>query len=426
MRKLRSAVLFVLGAASLAAAHRQVIVITLDGYPAYALRDPKTPASAMRALIRQGAWAPDGMTPVNPTVTWPNHTSMLTGVEPARHGVVYNGLAVRQDDTIHIDAGVPKAQLILAPTVYDLARKHGLKTAEVDWPATQDASTIDFEFPEIPTSASPVVREMIQAGLIDAAGIDTFRKEPIAYRDEIWTQAALHILRVHHPDLLLFHLLTTDSVQHVYGPRTLASSAALALADRQVARLVDEVRSSGAASRTTILIVSDHGFATAKRQIRPAALLKERGIRNVIVVPEGGTAMLYGDVPAGVFEGVEGISRVILPGEFAALGYPAPGPRMGNLVLAAAEGYAFSGSAEGPVVGPLPAGANPGNHGYLNSNPDMRPIFIAWGAGIESGARVEGVRTIDLAPTIARLLGFEMTGSDGKPIAGLSRRPAAR
>src|SRR6185437_6845820 len=122
MRKLRSAVLFVLGAASLAAAHRQVIVITLDGYPAYALRDPKTPASAMRALIQQGAWAPDGMTPVNPTVTWPNHTSMLTGVEPARHGVVYNGLAVRQDDAIHIDAGVPKAQLILAPTVYDLAR----------------------------------------------------------------------------------------------------------------------------------------------------------------------------------------------------------------------------------------------------------------------------------------------------------------
>src|SRR6266852_5004700 len=69
---------------------RHVVVISLDGYPAYALRDPQTPATTLRRLIREGTWAPDGMLPVNPTVTWPNHTAMVTGVDASRHEVIYN------------------------------------------------------------------------------------------------------------------------------------------------------------------------------------------------------------------------------------------------------------------------------------------------------------------------------------------------
>jgi predicted AlkP superfamily pyrophosphatase or phosphodiesterase len=417
MKKFRLTLLLAWGASAVFAAPRQVIVITLDGYPAYALRDPLYPAPALRRMIQEGAWAPEGMTPVNPAVTWPNHTSLLTGVDPAHHGVIYNGLPVRENGAVRIQWDVPKKELVLAKTVYDLAREKGMKTAEVDWPAT-DRAGIDFEFAEIPSAGSLVVKEMVKAGGLDDAGIENFRKQPIAYRDEIWTRAAIEIVRNHHPNLLLFHLLTTDSVQHRYGARSLAASAALALADRQVARLVEAVRESGAAAQTTFIVVSDHGFATAKRQIRPAALLRERGVRNVAVVSEGGSAILYGDVPAGLFRGVEGIARVITPAEFAALGYPAPGDRMGNLVLAAADGYAFSGSAEGPVVGDLPLDANPGNHGYLNTNPDMRPIFVAWGAGIRRGVRVENVRTVDIAPTIAHLLGLRMEGIQGRLVTG--------
>jgi predicted AlkP superfamily pyrophosphatase or phosphodiesterase len=70
------------------------------------------------------------------------------------------------------------------------------------------------------------------------------------------------------------------------------------------------------------------------------------------------------------------------------------------------------------VVGDLPPDANPGNHGYLNTNPDMRPIFVAWGAGIRRGVRVENVRTVDIAPTIAHLLGLRMEGIQGRLITG--------
>jgi predicted AlkP superfamily pyrophosphatase or phosphodiesterase len=410
-------------AAALAAQPRHVVVISLDGYPAYALRDPQTPAPTLRRLIREGAWASDGMTPVNPTVTWPNHTSMLTGVEPARHGVIYNGLPVRGEGRVRIDAKAPKQELVLTPTVYDLAHARGMKTAEIDWPATQDASAIDFAFSEVPSAGSVVVKEMVAAGALSAGDVETFAKAPITYRDEIWVEAAIHILKTHQPNLLLVHLLTTDSAQHTYGPRSLGAAATLALADRHVERIVEAVRAAGLLDRTTFLIVSDHGFHSAKRLIRPAALLKEKGLSGPIVVSEGGTAMLYGATSPDVFRGVEGIQQVITPDQFAALGYPALGfpakpGRMADLVLVAADGYAFSSDANSPVVSDVPAGTSPGVHGYLASMADMRPIFIAWGAGIKAGARVERVRTIDLAPTMARLLGFEMRDVTGTVIAG--------
>ncbi len=401
----------------LLAEDRHVVLISLDGYPAYALRDPHTPAPTLRRLIAEGAWAPDGMTPVNPTVTWPNHTSMVTGVDASRHGVLYNGMPVRKDGSVRIDPWVPKLELVQAPTVYDLAHAHGLTSAEVDWVAVQDAPTIDFAFSEVPKKNAPIVTEMIGAAVVSADDIDGFAKSPITYRDEIWTQAAIHILQKHHPNLLLVHLLTTDSTQHKYGARSLGAISALALADRQVERLIDAARSAGILAQTTFLVVSDHGFHTAKRQIRPAALLKQLNVIGVTVVPEGGTAMIYGKVAADSFRDIEGVSKVITPDQFPEHGFPPAGGRMADLVLVAADGYAFADGLDGAVVSDIPAGSNAGNHGYLNSRPDMRPIFVAWGAGINAGARVDGVRTVDVAPTIAKLLGFEMTNISGKVVA---------
>ena len=101
---------------------RHVVVISLDGFPAYALRNPLMPLPALRRMIEQGAVA-DGMQTVNPTVTWPNHTSMVTGVTPAVHSVLYNGLAVRDGEgkPLHVEPWIDKAELVRAPTVYDLA-----------------------------------------------------------------------------------------------------------------------------------------------------------------------------------------------------------------------------------------------------------------------------------------------------------------
>ncbi|MGD1104009.1 MAG: alkaline phosphatase family protein, partial [Terriglobia bacterium] len=116
------------------ASDRHVIVVSLDGFPAYMLQDPKLPLPVLRKLIREGGVA-DGMKPVNPTVTWPNHTAMVTGVNSARNGVIYNGLPVRVGDgkPVRIQPWIDQKVLVQARTVYEAAHDAGLTTAEVAW-----------------------------------------------------------------------------------------------------------------------------------------------------------------------------------------------------------------------------------------------------------------------------------------------------
>src|SRR3954451_13648406 len=72
---------------------RMVVLISLDGFPGFALEDPKQPVPTLRALVRSGASA--RMHPIDPTITWPNHTAMVTGVHADQHGLLLNGTIVR-------------------------------------------------------------------------------------------------------------------------------------------------------------------------------------------------------------------------------------------------------------------------------------------------------------------------------------------
>src|SRR3954447_12766105 len=74
---------------------RHVVVISIDGLPASYLDDPQAALPVIRGLVQSGVAAPGGMRVSDPSVTWPNHTTLMTGVHPDRHGVLYNGLAER-------------------------------------------------------------------------------------------------------------------------------------------------------------------------------------------------------------------------------------------------------------------------------------------------------------------------------------------
>src|SRR4051794_26525417 len=121
---------------------RHVVLISLDGFPARALRDPSMPVPVLRKLIAEGAVA-DALKPINPTVTWPNHTALITGSNAIQHGVLYNGLPVRPGDgkPLRVEPWVPKKELVQTRTVYDAAREAGLTVAEVDWVAIHQAES---------------------------------------------------------------------------------------------------------------------------------------------------------------------------------------------------------------------------------------------------------------------------------------------
>jgi predicted AlkP superfamily pyrophosphatase or phosphodiesterase len=399
-----------------------VILVSIDGFAGYSLEDPKLSVPNLRRLIRDGASA-RRLQVVNPSVTWPNHTSMVTGVTPSRHGVLYNGLPVRVagGPAIKVEPWRDKTELVRAPTVYDVAYKAGLTTAEVDWVAIYNPPTITWSFSEWPNPKGTIERELVAAGVLSQEDVVSFSKHPITWRDEIWTKAAAHIFEKHKPNLLMFHLLATDSVQHSYAPKNLASAAALALADARLGELLAAVDRSGVRDRTTIIIVSDHGFKVVRKQIRPNTVLRQKELATrAFVMSEGGSAIVYvkGDAAPvkAALEGIEGIDRIIEPAEYGKWGYPTPqqDDRMGEFVLTARDGYAFSGASEGDVVATLttPTGA----HGYISDDPDIYGIFVAAGSGIRPGTRLDVARTIDVAPTIARLLGLKLDNIEGRAI----------
>ena len=422
-----------------AARNRHVVVISLDGFSARALADPKLPLPTLRRLAARGAIA-SGMRPVNPVVTWPNHTTFVTGVAAARHGVLFNGVLVRDRDGIppRVDPWRDKRLMVRVPTVYDLAYARGLTTAEVDWVAIQHPGTITWAFSERPDPQSVIARELVAAGEISADDLATFDRNSILWRDHIWTTAAVHILRRHRPHLLLFHLLNLDSTQHRYGPASPAAMTAMSLLDTQVARIVNAIDRSGLRARTTILVVSDHGFRQVTRHVQPNAALRAAGLLQVendriascdaYALPEGGTAFVYLVAPdpggsllrrvRNAVEHLEGVDRVIDPAEYAALGLPSPeiNDQMAAFVLTAKDGYSFVGGPNGAAAVDAAVGSL-GQHGYVANDPEMTAIFIAAGRGIARGVTLDAVDNVDIAPTIASLLGIDLGPVDGTPLA---------
>ena len=375
------------------------------------------------------------MRPINPTVTWPNHTAMVTGVNASQHQVLFNGLLIRPKDRVKptIEPWRDKEQLVHAPTIYDLAYNAGLSTAQVDWVAIYGAKTITWQFPELPDPNGKIEHELIDAGLVTPEQLRTFEDSSQAWQDEIWTAAAVDILQRHKPNLLLFHLLTLDDTNHEYGAMSPASFTAMAFLDTKVKQIVDVIERSGRAKNTTLIVVSDHGFRSYRYKVHPNVILKQKGLLteepehskgDAWVLPEGGTAGVYVTnldrkaelVPMlrRMFTDAEGIDKVYGSDQFGEIGFPLPtaSDQAPDLVLAAKPDYMFSGESEGEFV----TSAEGGTHGYINTDPNMQAIFMAWGAGIPKGIRLGSISNLDVAPTIAALLGLEMKNVVGHPI----------
>lgn len=439
MRRLFVASTLAIGVASSVGIHaaerRHVVIVSLDGFAASALANPDQPAPNIRRLAREGAVA-SAMRPVNPTVTWPNHTSIVTGVGPNIHTVLYNGQAKRQGEgrPVTIEPHVPKDELVRGTTLYDAAFAAGLTTAEVDWVAIENASTITWSFPEWPKTTGDLETELIASGRMSADEIERFEKAPVTSNDDMWVRAGEYLLETKKPNLLLIHLLTTDSVQHAHGPDDVAASAALALADTAVGRLVEAARRGGVLEATTFFIVSDHGFRSFKRSIRPNAVLARKNLGGVgWSVSEGGTAMVFatgGEEKAKVVSSLqealtnlEGVARILTPSDFGAQGYPQPADHQGmaDLVLVAKEGYAFANGSEGEAVVDANAGRMSGSHGYLRDDPAMQAIFVASGSGVKAGMTLGPIDNIDVAPTVARLLGISLPSARGRVLSEILR-----
>lgn len=422
-----------------ASVDRHVVLVSIDGFPAYLWKDQTIPLPNLRKLAAEGAQAAT-MTIANPAITWPNHTSLVTGVSPRRHGVLYNGLVVRggPGKPNKIEPWVDKSRLVLAPTVYDAAHRAGLTTAEVDWVAITRPGTITWSFGELPDGNGVLPQEMIAAGVATAAEVEAARSggRNIVWRDELWTRAACFIFARHQPNLLMYHTLNTDSTHHRFGPGSPPSISALVLADQWLGQLLRTIEASGKSAQTTVIVTTDHGFKKVDKYVHANVVLKQAGLLqaagptitqcDAYAGTQGGIAFIYVTDPARraellpklkqVFAATEGVAQVIDAATGAnALGMPTPAENqgMGDLILYPKPGYAFSAAPVGDAA-TGPTTNYGGTHGYSSADPELDGIFVAAGAGIKAGVKLDRMRNLDVAPTIARLLGVPLPEVEGQ------------
>ena len=128
-----------------------MILISIDGLASYYFDDPRAHIPTIRSLAANGARAMR-MKCSFPSVTWPNHTTLVTGVEPGRHGVIANNYYDRQTKkTVPFipDPLFDKHEIVKVPTVYDVLHQAGLKTAGIIWLASRNAATLDWQLPDV-------------------------------------------------------------------------------------------------------------------------------------------------------------------------------------------------------------------------------------------------------------------------------------
>jgi predicted AlkP superfamily pyrophosphatase or phosphodiesterase len=421
---------------------RIAIVVTVDGLMPEAYTEPDKHGLAvptLRMLARQGAWASSAR-PVMPTVTYPSHTTIATGVEPARHGIVSN----RAFDPLEKNQGGWRwyAEDIRATTLWQVAERSGKQVALLQWPVTAGARArwLVPEYWRASTSEDQkLLRALATPGLLQGV-VRRFpdfwqRPDPSAelLDDRRVVDIAVHLLDVGPPDLIMMHLVVVDHFEHERGAWSKEALAATEYMDVQLGRLVQECKRRGLWSRVGLFVVSDHGFAASHTELRPAVLFREAQLIEVDaagkpkawkagIQANGGSAYVYlarpGDATTGravraLLEPHVGpgkpIKRMVGPAEIAAIG----GDPEAFLALDAADGYVFQEGTSGAWL-KTPSGAR-GHHGWFPDNTAMRASFIAHGPGIRPGALGE-VRLLDVAPTVARWLGVPLPDATGKPI----------
>lgn len=448
-----SILLLVLAVAAHAA---PVLMISIDGLkPEYITQADahgmKIPY--LRTLLANGTYA-DGVIGVWPTVTYPSHTTLITGVWPAEHGI-YNNL---EFDPLQHYSGAWNwyASQIRVPTLWSAAHQAGLKTASIGWPVSVGATDVDYLIPEYWRSANPSggsgtlnpADRLLIAGLSRPAGLLS-NLEPAAgpYMmgnetsiggDEIKTRYAIEILRRYRPVLLTLHLSSLDDAQHAHGPFSPEACADLEALDGMMARLA---AAAHAANPSTVLVlVSDHGFMSITHQVNLAVAFIQAGLIDASVDPStkaiavtawkaepwaaGGMAaiMLHDPNDTATEQQVStllstlaadpnsGVAQVLDHDEIVKRGaFPDAA-----FLIVFKPGYYFGAATSGDLVTPI-AGTR-GSHGFSPEYPEMHSSFFAAGQGIAHNRDLGVVDMRQIAPTVARILKVQLPTAKSEPL----------
>jgi predicted AlkP superfamily pyrophosphatase or phosphodiesterase len=389
----------------------------------------------LRRFLKEGTYA-QGVVGIVPTVTYPSHTTLVTGVWPAKHGIFAN---TTFDPLQQNQAGwYWYTEDIHVPTLWDAAAAAGRTTASLQWPVTVGAH-ITWDIPEFWRASTPDDRKLLRAvstrGLLEEAtaelgeyrgGIDTS-----AQADQSRGVFTEWILEKKHPGLLTLHLSSLDHIEHETGPFSPESIAVLEIIDATIG----QIRATAerlAPGRAYIAVLSDHGFVRTDAQLnlfplfRDAKLitLSENGkITDWKAMPwvTGGSAAIVLKDPndpttlseiRGLLAKVaddpaNGVDRILEAEELHKRGGYPPA----SFFVSLKPGWRTGSTPDGPVLSKIKVG---GTHGALPDVPDLRAAFFLVGPGVPAGQSLGTIDMRDVAPTLAHEVGLSLPSADGR------------
>ena len=379
-----------------------------------------------------------------PTITYPAHESISSGVYPDRHGITGNDVFYPEP------SGRPWCwfhEYAKAKDIFSYAKEAGKTTAGVFWPVTGNHPDIDYLIDEywtqgegddrrsafIRSGSSPAVMKIVERY------VDDFKERHHPTADIFVIKCAADIIREYSPDLIMIHPANIDGYRHHNGLFNPKVDEGIRETDEWLGMLCRAAEDAGQLENTDIVLLSDHGQLEIKRSIKLNVLLSDAGFLTVsdgkitdmkaYIRSSGMAAYCYVYDKAekeNVYaylchlkdEGIYGISEVI-PEPLARERY-----RLGGEFDFVLETDGYTSFAEG-ITRPLTASFSNDDyrlgratHGYM---PDKgpQPVFYAKGPDFKPGAVLHRCDTVDEAPTFARILGTEIKDADGRVLTEL-------
>jgi predicted AlkP superfamily pyrophosphatase or phosphodiesterase len=427
---------------------RALVLISIDGMANRYLNEADTfhlKIPTLRRILAEGAHA-EGVRGVMPTVTYPSHTSLITGVSPAKHGILQNVTFDPEDR--NLGGWYWYSEDIRVPTLWEIAAKAGYPVGSVNWPVSVGAPGVSYLIPEYWRSTTDDDRKLLRAmatpGLIaeiEPQAGPYFTDLNTVAGDGTRTRYAEAIILRKHVRFISVHLTALDHIEHEAGPYSPEAFAALEEIDKMVAAIEKAMRQE--TPETAICIVSDHGFAPVSHQLNLRAAFVKAGLITVNsqkgnsrgtfsdwkAAPWGGGGSSFvvlkdsqDTATRGAVEALlrqlagdptNGIDHVLDRAEIAALG---GGVQVGTYQIAFAvdmkPGFTI-GNGLDTIALPVKPG---GQHGFSPVHPEMRASFILAGPGVRKGVNVGDIDMRSIAPTLAKLLGSSMPSAEQPPL----------
>ncbi len=435
MNKLSLSILvFLLAAATSAQTGKplagHVVLITIDGFRPDFYLDPSWHATHLREMMREGAHA-DGVNSVFPSVTYPSHTTIVTGVQPARHGVYYNKVFEPTGSTGRI---YWNDSSIKSPTIWRAATDKGLKVAALFWPVAAGAP-VAYDIPDNADMGDEAQEEWTRpVGFMAELKKNVFGgAEKVDFGIDLnVARIAAYTIAKDRPNLMTIHFFSIDDYEHKYGRDGDSLRAAILRTDSAVGLVIRSLKEAGIWNKTVFIVTGDHGFVNVKRNLNPNVWLAKAGLITDIAKDDwkaqfnasGGSAYLYlkdrrdGKTLEKVKEllqnlpaGEKSLFRIVGRKKMMAIG---ANPEA-EFALTGLDGTAFGNASAGE---PIKAGIG-GTHGYFPDFREIRTGFVAVGPGIKRQGRVPLMDLRDIAPFIGKILGLGFPSAEGRIPAGL-------